>query len=237
MGKSSEYMRKYRARMLHGLSSLGELEPTSEAAFDKFSEKYLENGEIQVPDDEKARLSGERLNTNGYQLYVDQFGDYGKPEVVADKDFSRYAKENGLEIIYRGVVGTDGISADQMHDSFMYGDKYYVGNGIYGDGMYFSNMRETAKRYAGSGDYSSASIIRAALKPGAKSVDYETIRKEFVGKYGGQSMPDSSALSAYARSRGYDAIVQTFSRGETYTCLLNRGAMVVSSKKTPVRSK
>lgn len=219
----------------------GTASATSGEAFDSWHEKYVDSSEERyfeysnVPAKQAKELRDAGLNSStAFQLYLNDFGDYAKPEVVSEEDFSAMVRSQKLQrkVIYRGCNDDKKLSGREMHERFMKGDSYYTGNGVYGDGIYFGG-KSTATYYAKEGGaYHSSSIngsgaiIRAVLKPDAKVVSYMKILDEYKKRYGHAA--DNAIISAYARSRGYDAIRTKHGSGDTYTNVLNRGALIIS---------
>ena len=214
---------------------------TSGEAFDSWHDKYVDSGEgryfeySNVPAKQAKELRDAGLNSStAFQLYLNDFGDYAKPEVLSEDEFNAMVRSEKLQrkVIYRGCNDDKKISGREMHERFMKDDSYYTGNGVYGDGIYFGG-KSTATYYAKEGGaYHSSSIngsgaiIRAVLKPDAKVVSYIKILDEYKKKYGHAA--DNAIISAYARSRGYDAIRTKHGSGDTYTNVLNRGALIIS---------
>ena len=178
-----------------------------------------------------AMLDREGLNGDSlFQAYVDLAGDYDKPTVLSDAEFDAYVSANGLsdQVAYRGVKDIQGLSGQEMHDISLYGDKYFVGRGIYGDGLYFAKSREVAQRYAERGAYREGAILKGVLKPSAKKIDQYELEVMLRSEHEGTNyFVDDGVLSAYGRSKGYDAITVETSG---YINVINRGALVASSK-------
>lgn len=204
-----------------------------ESSYDEFINKYDDGfDDVVVPNDIREDLASEELNKySAFQAYLDDFNDYQKPEVLSDEVFDDYVRANGLETIYRGVKGQESITAEDMLNSFKYGEKYYTGQGCYGDGTYFG-PHDVALSYSKSSDYDGA-IMRSAIKRNAKIISYDALYAEMRSKYGKSVILHNNKISAYGRSRGYDVIsaVDDYS-GDTYFNVINRGALVISSSNT-----
>lgn len=207
-------------------------------SFDDYLDQYGDS--IQFYRSEQAEaLADKGLAPSSFQLFMDENNDYQSPDVMDDKDFNKYVKENGLEVINRGVhdVG-DSLSATEIHEAFMADGPYYIGFGVYGNGMYFGSER-TAITYA-TEDGQKGATIRAALKTGSKTIEYNKLVDMFqASPYNSKAKYyDSNVISAYARSLGYDAIKADTRHDGIYTNVLNRGALVISkkiTKRTPPR--
>lgn len=207
-----------------------------ESSYDDFINNYGDEfGDPIMPYSMREYLVDEELNYNSvFQLYLDDYDDYQKPDVLSDENFDDYVREHGLNAIYRGVKGQESLTADQMHESFKYGDKYYSGSGVYGDGTYFGSY-DIAIQYAKNRNYD-GSIMRGALKANAKVINFRQLRQEMIDKYGAGILPINDKISAYARSRGYDAIVTVDEGGEVFTNVLNRGALVLAKGNRTIKA-
>lgn len=104
-----------------------------------------------------------------------QQGFDGKPTVGSIEDT---VAAGGVEI-FRG-------SSREVNQKLLSGD-YEPATGIYGNGYYFSNKQRVAEHFSkvdiGTGfadvkKRTDGSVVRAALKPGAKVVDYENLTAE-----------------------------------------------------------
>ena len=97
---------------------------------------------------------------------------------------------------------------------------------MFGDGQYFGDER-TAKLYA-EDMLDSGAVIRAALRPGARVINYKELMKMVSQEHIGYGKSTSMA-TVYARSLGYDAIADN-ARGQTgFITVINRDALVISS--------
>lgn len=205
-------------------------------SFEQFRDEFIPDGRYElVPSNVRGELKEQGLNsTTPFQSYIDRKNDYAKPDVMDEDSFNKYVGDNNLEVIYRGVADIDGMKASEMNDITLYADKYYVGRGIYGDGLYFGSSIGIAEEYARSGSTHKGSVLSGALKPTAKTIEVGDIARMMMDETKIDGYANSGALSAYARSKGYDAIKIPFVIGgkvtRVYTNVINRGAMVFSSK-------
>ena len=193
--------------------------------FDSFDGRHRgDNGMYQLDPDRAVELARQGLNgISALQNYIDENGLYGKPTVMDDSDFDAYVKKNKLKPIYRGMPDGETLTGVEKHENFMFDDKYYIGNGLYGDGQYFGD-KTTAEKYAVTGYVDgSGAVIKAALKPGAKVVSYTKVKMELEERYPLYAMSENM-VSAYARASGYDAV-----NAGGYVNVINRDALVVSS--------
>ena len=141
---------------------------------------------------------------NPTQRLVDEIGLHGKPVVLDNATYDKVVNENGFLQIYRGVHSNGSMSAQDVRKNTMYADKNYVGDGIHGDGLYFSTSGSTARAYAGR----SGAVTQAFIDPSkARIVDEDTIRRmarNDPAHYNSRTMRD---ISQYALYKGYNCIV------------------------------
>lgn len=104
----------------------------------------------------------------------------GKPTIGS---IDETVAAGGVEI-HRGVVHFKGsstmkpVKGGEQIERFKSGE-YEAGTGIYGNGFYFSSSRRVGRYYATwNGGYGGE--VRAALKPGAKVVDYDQLKVEMA---------------------------------------------------------
>jgi hypothetical protein len=169
---------------------------------------------------------------------------------------NEYETLNGVKV-YRGVTGSENLSAAQMVEQFKNGDMF-VGTGVVGNGVYSGTNYEYVINYAGNNP---KNVIEMAFKQNATFIEADIARAEaqklseafydkafgrqyslnmsdyldYIKSYGDISAEEAKALGtmfrepgAYAALHGYDAIVAAnSSTGESVYVILNRGAMVV----------
>ncbi len=200
--------------------------------FNDFVERHMNaRGQFYISNLSWTVLESKGLNgRTALQHFIDEEGLYGKVTVMDDADFDRYVEENGLTTLYRGM--RDGShNAVDMHANFLYDDKYYVGEGIFGDGMYFSDNEYTGQRYSNN-NLKGGAVIKVALKSGARVITSDDAYMALSHNEHKDSINDMAyrdgTVSALAMSNGYDAI--SVDKGdETYYVVLNRDAVVASS--------
>lgn len=145
-------------------------------------------------------------------------GVYETPQVVSQDDFDKYVKESGAAVCYRGVKDIDSMTGENMMFQMAYNTQEpYYGDGIFGDGLYFSTRKETAEGYAGR-----AAIATCAVRPDAKILEYGSPEHEKAKKRV-QTTDDSVA----ALCSGYDVIHKKMGGNEDYYVILNRAALVM----------
>ena len=195
--------------------------------FDEFDRRHGGDGiasTYKIDHEKRKELYAQGLNsTNALQHYIEDNGLYGTATVLEDADFDAYVEANGLKPIYRGMPDGENLTGVEKHENFLYDDKYYVGNGMFGDGQYFAYDRVEAEKYAVTGFHEGdGAVIKAALKPSAKTVRHDALLAEMAEKHR-QYKYSESMLSVYARSQGYDAMTLG-----GMIVVLNRDALVVS---------
>lgn len=179
---------------------------------------------------------------SSYQKYVKVMGLNDKPETMSRKDFESYTKKNkDLPVFYRAVTdagptGTAGgitrgkyLRCGILND-LMYGSQQYIGDGIYGDGLYFSTQ-PTHQSYGGFIGSANEAIdrkymIKATFKSGTKKILYDDLEK-MINEYKekGYNITDPSS---FARSLGYH-VIQAHKDGEReiYYNIIDRSCLVV----------
>lgn len=154
----------------------------------------------------------------------------GLPLVATRGELDR-AVASGWTEVWRGVVGSDsGLSAAQINGRFRSGS-YEPGRGQYGNGWYLSERRITAECYRGrdplgnwpagggadyelsdlSGEERPDSLLRLAISPAARVVDYDELVEERNRWLSGRPVDQTSAkvltdVGRFAASRGYDVV-------------------------------
>lgn len=138
----------------------------------------------------------------------------GKPKVV-DK------LPDGLTRLFRGVKDS-ALLGSFINDLIKYDDMSYMGNGIFGDGIYMTTSSGAAKTY---GD----NVMSAVISADAKIVDYDVVYKEMMEDGFGIKVGQGD-VSTYALLKGYDVIYQKvdrFEKGEIYYNIINREVLIV----------
>lgn len=144
-----------------------------------------------------------------------RLGVTGGPLVLSDADFQKYVQQTGAQVVYRGWSGKAAV------DRFMNATHNHVGNGIMGDGYYFSPDLHTAVSYSGSGMRGQGEITKMALSPSARSIDLGTLRsmmynaspklQRSLAKAGtmgsGRTYGSNSGEMQFALKMGYNVIV------------------------------
>ena len=178
------------------------------------------------------------LMPNQQQRFVYALGINGKPIVEDDATFA--ANSKGQTVIYnaQNSVTLSGytLDADDIHDFLKYGDDTLQQNGVYGNGIYFSNSR------TGSAGYGSRQS-KARFNPAtAKIVTMSQLKNEYDAwkkthplsqKALGYTKANNSGYgtntySQFALLKGYNVIAAPQFGGETYYSVLYRSALIYS---------
>ena len=178
------------------------------------------------------------LMPNQQQRFVYALGINGKPIVEDDATFAVNSK--GQTVIYNAQNSANlsgfTLTADDIHDFLKYGDDTLQQNGIYGNGIYFSNSRTGS---AGYGQRQSKARLNPAT---AKVVTMSQLKSEYDSwkkthplsqKALGYTKAHNSGYgtntySQFALLRGYNVIAASQGGGETYYSVLDRSALIYS---------
>ncbi len=164
-----------------------------------------------------------------------RLGVKGKPVALSDADFDAYVQQTGQQVYYRGWSGR--TSAQRMIDA----QYNHVGNGIYGDGYYFTPWHNTASSYARASGGSNGVVQRMALAPSARVISYSDLQQRMgamssklqrsLGHTGGGSgrtySPNDGEAQA-ALKLGYNVV----DMGSGYMYAVTRDAFIVSRRLT-----
>lgn len=141
--------------------------------------------------------------TNATQRLVTELGMNGKPTILSKDEFDRVAAESGALLLYRGVTGNGTMSAEDIKQHTMRADLTYIGDGIHGDGLYFSTDRRTAQSYAGWGGAVTTAFID---KSKMRAIDENKLDKMMHSdpEYSHTVFRDKSEYAIY---KGYNVII------------------------------
>ena len=156
---------------------------------------YYANVERISPED------ATRFGLNGsqhFQTLVHALGLHDKPIVLTDADYDRQVQTEALD----GVELYRGVGTQRSVNSTMFSNYTYIGDGIHGDGLYFSTSIATAYGYGGATmtgyiDKTMARPIKESSLRAMLGKESSTVRATFRG---------DSGLSAYALYKGYNVI-------------------------------
>lgn len=179
---------------------------------------------------------------SSYQKYVKVMGLNDKPETMSKQDFQAYIADNkDLPVLYRAVTdaGPTGMVGGVTRGKYlrrgilndlMYGSQQYIGDGVYGDGLYFSTQPTHGSYGSFSGSKETAIdrkyMIQATFKSGTKKILWDDLQK-LMGEYRDKGY-NVGGPSSFARSLGYQ-VIQCHRNGadEIYYNILDRSALVV----------
>ena len=212
---------------------------TTLQSFDEFfssnSAVLFGDRELYLNEFERQKLEKQGLNVRTpLQWYIDQNGIYGNPKVIDnEKDFV-FAKGMFGITLYRGMPDSGRSTGEYKLNNFIHDNKYYVGEGIYGDGIYFAGNVGVANNYALSGDAidGHGAVMRAKIKPDAKVAYYDDIYHDYMQHHKDKYCTSSQReglISCYARSLGYDILIYGGANEGGYFNVLNRSALIVNS--------
>ena len=163
---------------------------------------------------------------NPQQKLVENLGLNGQTTVLSEADFNKYCAQTGATKLFRGWSGQNAV------DRFKQSPNSHIGNGINGDGYYFSTDIGTAKGYGAVG-------MKAALSPNARVVSITAVRQQIAnsspklrsalskaGSYGTRTYGSNQGDAQMALKMGYNVIDAGWA-----VIPLTRDAIVVSDKK------
>lgn len=142
-------------------------------------------------------------------------GVVGQPVVLDDNDFQALVSQTGAQVVYRGWSGKASV------DRFMNATHNHVGNGVMGDGYYFSPDKTTAAIYSTHG-FGHGEVTQMVLNPlKARAIDLSTLQTmmwsaspklqrslQKAGTMGsGRTYGSNSGEMQYALKMGYNVIV------------------------------
>lgn len=188
------------------------------------------------------------LNTVHLQKMIYALGMNNKPEIISQQEFDDMTVNapfgSGQPVLYRTVndttlTGNVPMSARQMQQQFLKGDLTYIGNGIHGDGLYFSDSKSGSRAYGRGGGRSA--MVAGVLNKNARPITEAKLKSEYnkfiknhprsrraLGFARSHSYNDS--MSQFALIRGYNVIVSKQLGNENYYTVLDRSAISTTGK-------
>lgn len=175
------------------------------------------------------------------QKMVYALGMNDTPEIVDSATFQQLTSGPGaLEPIYRTVNDTTvngvAVTAQDICDMLTDGDLTYVGNGIHGDGLYFSNDLVGSKAY---GNGRGSKTVAAVLNKKANVISERQLKslydnfvknhpqsRKALGFVKARSHHDS--MSQFALTQGYNVITSSQGGGEVYYTVLDRSVLTMT---------
>ena len=116
-------------------------------------------------------------------------GFTAKPIIVSAKDFDLLAQKGGVKV-YRGVIGDETLTAEQMIEMFKSGDMF-VGTGVIGNGVYSGVNYEFVLKYAMD---KPGNVLEMVLSPTAKFIEHD------VAETGAKALSSAFYDKAFGRS-------------------------------------
>ncbi len=187
-------------------------------------------------------------------LAFNRYNYHTKP-TISSSEFEAL-KNAGQPVVYRGVVDSNQLKADQIQQRFKTGETHWAGKGIYGNGTYSTTSLDTALQYGG---YKEKNVIQMVIRPEAKMIKFndlvkmwnkerDDLRDSYMKAIANATVEEAAKLkeqyeiadkflsndiSAYAVSRGYDVVFKLIAGNpnmpeETFYIILNRSAVVVN---------
>lgn len=146
------------------------------------------------------------LNTSSSSQYLAQQLQLNEPpRLVSKKEFAELASRKDALVMYRGLHEQFGLTpADFIHD-LKHGKLTYFGNGIYGDGLYFTTSESSAVDYAHKNVFA---VTKAVIDPKKAKV------------YEGSNSFD-------ALRQGYNVLKVPQGTDEDYYVVLDRSVLIM----------
>ena len=165
------------------------IRPIPEAQHDfEFFEKRVSEGLYDEVVGDRDIYSVVDHNDALLRAIIREQGFNAKPNIVSAGRFNELADE-GWTIVYRGINAETEDDLARYIANFLDEDDFYVGRGVYGNGVYTSDIYETALEYSqtaglgigeqASGQAASGRVLNIAISPEANIVNVEDIRKEW----------------------------------------------------------
>ena len=180
------------------------------------------------------------------QRMIYGLGMNDKPQIVSDKQLNAMVKQGAVPI-YRTVNDSDdavqGISmtSDDICDMMTDGSLSYVGRGVHGDGLYFSDSKRGSKLYGNPGQ--NPKTLRAVLNPAkARAISESSLQSAydaFVKSHPrtrralgfAKEHSTSDSMSQFALLMGYNVITTKVGYNETYYTVIDRSALIMSKTR------
>ena len=140
---------------------------------------------------------------NSLQNLIATLNMHEKPVVLSDSAWDSAVSNEALDGVYlwRGVTDGWGVSAKDVVDHIKYSDKTYIGDGVHGDGLYFTTKQSYAEMYSGNNN---DGLIKAYIDKSKANVVTEKNLREM--KRQDRTVAQGMDLSSYALYKGYNVI-------------------------------
>ena len=133
------------------------------------------------------------------------------------------------------------MTSDDICDMMTDGSLSYVGRGVHGDGLYFSDSKRGSKLYGNPGQ--NPKTLRAVLNPAkARAISESSLQSAYdafvkshprtrraLGFAKAHSTSDS--MSQFALLMGYNVITTKVGYNETYYTVIDRSALIMSKTR------
>lgn len=173
------------------------------------------------------------LNTGTpLQFIQQQLGNNTAPTLVGKAEYHAMKKDKkNFVTIYRGVQPIPSMSTEELMKNLKEGKQTWLGDGIFGDGLYFSDQRSSCSWYANR-DKDIQEVLLDKSK--AKIIDYNVLfsqatpeEREFISSIpnNGKKGKDGN-WSLLALKKGYNVIKVPQPNNEYYYIPLDRSALV-----------
>lgn len=181
------------------------------------------------------------LNDIHLQKMIYALGMNEPPEIVSDTQMQKLIN-NGAVPIYRTVNDTSvsGIpfTSKDICDMLLEGDTTYVGNGVHGDGLYFSdNLNRSRGVYGGATAKTMTGVLNAKAKvisEASLKAKYDSFIKNHpqtrkaLGFARDHGSSWKNSLSQFALTQGYNVISYKNYSNETYYTVLDRSVLTMT---------
>lgn len=183
------------------------------------------------------------LNTHHLQRMVYALGLNSKPEIVSQKEFDDLRNSGAVQVWRTVDPGTTQsgvpLTAKQVNQMFVDGDLTYLGRGIHGDGLYFSDVKSGSLMYGMGGGRSS--VVTGVINKNARIISEGSLRNmydNYVNTHPrtrralgfARSHSTSDSMSQFALLMGYNVISSYQGGGETYYTVIDRSAISTTGK-------
>lgn len=167
--------------------------------------------------DSKSFSLGSKSNPEILRKAIEKYGLDDAPKVLKGSDFDKKAEESPVGTLYRGVEANaeTGMSADDVVQQTLYGDKTYVGAGLESSGIYFSPSQSQASLYGKNG----GSVMKACVDKDAATISFDDLM-ELCETSG---INDTALCALY---HGYEVVTADYGGDDSYYIALTRSPLI-----------